>query len=149
MGRIAMRDNHTCSEVAVARRYLDHGFLDVALRIFGRNVAQVEAGDWTRVVDRLLEYGRVPEAIEACRLGGVPMPRRKLLALGDRRLRYKDVDAAIHYYELADADDERWTALLNVLTRLPARELQAISVADRHLRGGRSSAAPLRETVSA
>src|SRR5262245_27318746 len=137
-----MSPNHrTLSEITVARRYLDHGFLDVALRIFGRNVAQVEAGDWTRLVDRLLEHGRVPEAIETCRLGGVPMPRRKLLALGDRRLRDKDVDAAIHYYELADADHERLAALLSVLTRLPAREQQAISVADRHLLGRHSSVA--------
>jgi hypothetical protein len=121
------------SEVAVARRYLDHGFLDVAMRIFGRNVAQVRSDDWRLLVDRLLDRGRVAEAVETCRMGGVPLPRRELLALGDRRLHCKDVDAAIHYYELARADQERWTDVVDVLTRLPARELQAIAVAERHL----------------
>jgi hypothetical protein len=149
-GPVAMsHDSRPRSEVAVARRYLDHGFLDVAMRIFGRNVAQVRSDDWRLLVDRLLDRGRVAEAVETCRMGGVPLPRRELLALGDHRLHCKDVDAAIHYYELAQADHERWTDIVDLLTRLPARELQAIAVAERHLLGRHASVAPLRVAVSA
>ena len=139
-------DNRSHNEVTVARRYLDHGFLDIALRMFARNAEHVRANDWTQLVDRLIESGRVSEAIETCRLGGVPMPRRELLALGDRRLRCKDVDAAIHYYELAEASYERWSAVVDVLIGLPARELQAIAVTERHLV---ASAEPLRAAASA
>jgi hypothetical protein len=143
---LTMSYNRSRSEVTIARRYLDHGFLDVALRMFSRNVEHVRSDDWTRLVTRLVEAGRVPEAIETCRLGGVPMPRRELLALGDRRLRCKDVDAAIHYYELAEASHERWSAVVDVLTRLPARELQAIAVTERHLV---ASLQPMRVAASA
>jgi hypothetical protein len=121
------------SELLVARRYLDHGFLDAAMRLFARHAAQVPADDWRRLVDRLLERQRMPEAIRACRLGRVPLPRAELLALGDRHLRLKDVDAAIHYYQLADADHPRWAGLVDVLTGLPGRELQAVELAERHL----------------
>lgn len=117
----------------VARRYLAHGFLDAAMRIFERNVAQVTADDWRLLVDRLLERGRIAAAVRVCQAGGVPLPREELLALGDRQLRCKDVDGAIRYYELADADHERWAGLVDVLTRFPGRELQAMAVADRHL----------------
>jgi len=139
-------DNRSRSEVTIARRYLDHGFLDVALRIFARNVEHARSDDWTRLVARLVERGRIPEAIETCRLGGVPMPRRELLVLGDRRLQCKDVDAAIHYYELAEASYERWTAVVDLLTRLPARELQAIAVTERHLV---AAVEPIRAAASA
>ena len=142
-------NNRSRSEIAIAGRYLDHGFLDVARRIFARNVEHVRSDDWTRLADRLVERGRVPEAIETCRLGGVPMPRRELLALGDRRLRCKDVDAAIHYYELAEASYERWSAVVDVLIGLPARELQAIAVTERHLLPTRPSMEPVRVAASA
>ena len=141
--------HRSCSEVTIARRYLDHGFLDVALRMFARNVGHVRSDDWTRLVDRLLERGRVPEAVETCRIGGVPMPRRNLLALGDQRLLCKDVDAAIHYYELADAGHERWAAVVDLLTRLPARELQAIAMTERHLVPPRPSTEPILAAASA
>jgi hypothetical protein len=127
------------AEVAVARRYLAHGFLDAALRIFVRNGRHVAAGDWSELASRLLERGRIAEAVQACQTGGLPLPRRELLTLGDRHLRHKDVDAAVHYYELAGADAERWTALLDVLTRLPGRELHAVQVAQRHLTATRAS----------
>jgi hypothetical protein len=123
------------SEVVVARRYLDHGFLDATMRIFARHATLVGADDWTRLVARLLERGRVVDAVAVCQTGGVPLPRQALLALGDRQLARKDVDAALRYYELAEADRERWAALLDVLTRLPGRELQATEVAARHLVG--------------
>ena len=142
-------DTRPGSEVAVARRYLEHGFLDVAMRIFGRNVALVRPDDWRLLVDRLLERGRVAEAIETCRMAGLPLPRRELLALGDRRLHGKDVDAAIHYYELAQADHQRWADLLDMLIRLPARELQAIVVAERHLVPQSASVGPLPLAASA
>ena len=73
-------DNRSHNEVTVARRYLENGFLDIALRMFARNAEHVRADDWTQLADRLIESGRVSEAIETCRLGGVPMPRRELLA---------------------------------------------------------------------
>jgi hypothetical protein len=135
-------------EVVVARRYLAHGFLDVALRIFGRNVAQVTANDWTLLVDRLLERGRIAAAVDVCQMGGVPLPRQELLALGDCHLRRKDVDGAIHCYELADADHERWAELVDVLTRFPGRELHAVAVAQRYLVPG-EAAASLRLAASA
>jgi hypothetical protein len=128
------------SEVLVGRRYLEHGFLDAAMRIFGRNAEWVAGADWEALVERLLERGRVAEAVRACAMGGLPLPRTKLLALGDRDLRRKDVLGAIHYYELADADQARWTALVDVLTRLPGYELQAVEIAGRHLLSSAESA---------
>lgn len=126
----------------MARRYLDHGFLDAAMRIFGRNVAIVAADDWNLLVERLLERGRVADAVHACQTGGVPLPRQTLLALGDRHLRRKDVESAIHFFELAEADPERWSALVDVLARLPGRELTAMEVAQRYLVPAGTSAAP-------
>ncbi len=137
------------SEVVVARRYLAHGFLDVAMRILGRNIAQVTADDWTLLADRLLERGRIAAAVDVCQTGGVPLPRQELLALGDRHLRRRDVDGAIHYYELADADHERWAELVDVLTRFPGRELQAVAVAKRYLIRGEAPAASRRLAASA
>ena len=117
----------------MARRYLDHGFIDAAMRIFARRASLVSADDWTHLVARLIERGRITDAVDVSRMGGIPLPRQELLTLGDRQLRRKDVDGAIHYYELAGADLERWTALVDVLTRLPGRELHAMEMAQRHL----------------
>jgi hypothetical protein len=132
------------SELLVARRYLDHGFLDAAMRIFGRRAAHVRREDWNRLVERLLERGRLTDAVAVCQTGGVPLPREQLLTFGDRELRRKDVDSAIHYYELAEANAERWAALLDVLTRLPGREFQAREVAQRHLLTAEEPAPALR-----
>ena len=131
----------------VARRYLEHGFLDAALRIFGRHVGLVEAPDWNRLVERLLERGRVADAVAVCQTGGLPLPREQLLVLGDRDLQRKDVQGAVRYYELAEADEARWSALVDVLTRLPGYELQAMEVAQRHLVS--NVAAPMVLAVSA
>jgi hypothetical protein len=128
-------------EILVARRYLEHGFLDAAMRIFERNAALVTQADWTPLVERLLERGRMAEAIHVCRMGDLPLPRQQLLAFGDRQLRRRDLAGAIHYYELANADRERWSALVDVLSRLPDGELQAIAIAERHLVTGAQPAA--------
>jgi hypothetical protein len=111
------------AEVEVARRYLNHGFLDAAMRVFGRHAAQVTPDDWTLLVRCLVERGRIAEAVEVCRMGDVPFPREELLTLGDRHLRRRDIDGAINYYELADADDDRWNVVVDLLSRLPGREL--------------------------
>lgn len=121
------------SEVLVGRRYLDHGFIDEAMRLFCRNVSRVPAGDWTRLADELMARNRVGEVVRVCTLGGVPLPREQLLARGDDHLRRKDVDEAIYFYELADADRARWSRMVDVLTSLPEREFRAIDIANRYL----------------
>lgn len=121
------------SEVLVGRRYLERGFLDAAMKLFVRNAPAVEAGDWTRLAERLMERNRVPDVVSVCELGGVPIPRERMLVRGDESLRRKDVDTAIRLYELAVADRERWARVVDVLTGLPDRERQAIEVTDRHL----------------
>jgi hypothetical protein len=131
--RHSFLDRRARAEIVVARRYLEHGFVDATMRIFGRRASQVAADDWKRLVAQLLERGRVTDAVDVCQRGGIPLPTHELLTLGDRELRRKDVDAAIHYYELAGADAARWSALVDVLIRLPGRELQATEVTQRHL----------------
>lgn len=121
------------SEVLVGRRYLERGFLDAAMRLFVRNAALVAPADWTRLADRLLERNRVPDVVRVCELGAVPLPRERMLASGDACLRRKDVDGALRLYELAAADRERWTRLVDVLTGLPDRSRQAVEVVERHL----------------
>jgi hypothetical protein len=123
-------------EVLVARRYVTQGFLDAAMRIFARNVQHVETDDWALLVERLLDRGRIAEAVHVCQLADIPLPREALLAHGDRNLRRNDVDGAIHCYELAEADQDRWSGLVDVLIRLPGRELHAVNVAQRHLVSG-------------
>ena len=121
------------SEVLVGRRYLERGFLDAAMRLFVRNAAVVEPADWTRLAERLMERHRIPDVVRVCETGGVPLPRERMLAIGDEHLRRKDVDTAIRFYELAQADRERWIRLVDVLTGLPDRERLAIEVTERHL----------------
>ncbi len=131
------------SELLIARRYLAHGFLDAAMRLFFRNAGDVGAEDWAALANRLMERGRIVDAVAVCERGGIALPRAELLALGDRHLRRKDVDGAIHYYELAGADRARWSGLVDVLAVLPGRELQAREIAERHLAAGADSPAPL------
>jgi len=121
------------SEVLVGRRYLERGFLDASMRLFVRNAELVAPADWSRLAERLLERNRVADVIRICELGNVPLPRERMLATGDACLKRKDVDGTIRLYELADADRERWTRLVDVLTALPDRERQAIEVTERHL----------------
>ena len=122
------------SEVLVGRRYLDRGFLDAAMKLFIRNADRVTAADWTQLGDRLMERGRILDVVRVCELGGVPLPRERMLELGDLYLRRKHIDDTIRLYELAEADRDRWARLLDVLTVSPERERQAVEVVERHLR---------------
>jgi hypothetical protein len=121
------------SEVLVGRRYLERGFIDAAMKLFVRNAPAVEPCDWTRLSERLMERSRIPDVVRVCELGGVPLPRERMLGIGDDHLRRKDVDTTIRLYEIADADRERWVRLVDVLTGLPDRERLAIEVTERHL----------------
>src|SRR5438876_8531839 len=132
------------SEVLVARRYLERGFLDAAMRLLVRNAELVVAADWNRLAERLLERNRIPDAVRVCELGGVPLPRERLLAAADAFLKRKDLDGALRLYELAGADRERWTKVVDVLTALPDRERQAGEIVDRHP-GGESPDPRLQE----
>lgn len=123
------------SEVLVGRRYLDRGFVDAAKRLFLRNRDEVDVGDWGRLADRLLEQNRVTEVVEVCQIGGVPVPQARILELADRQLRRRDMDGAIRLYELAEADEERWLEVLDVLTAVPDRHRQAVAIVERHLDG--------------
>jgi len=121
------------SEVMVARRYLANGFLDTAMRIFQRNVPDVSANDWALLVSRLLDGGRVADAVQVCQTAELPLPSEELLALGDGHLRRRNVDAAIRCYEMGDADLQRWADLVDVLTRFPGGERRATALANRYL----------------
>ncbi|HYR96655.1 MAG TPA: hypothetical protein VEM57_07950 [Candidatus Binatus sp.] len=136
------------SEVLVGRRYLDRGFLDAAMRLFVRNAELVTGPDWSRLADRLLDRHRIPDAVRICELGGVPLPRERMLATADLCLKRKDVDGAMRLYELAGADRDRWTRLVDVMTGLPDRERQAIEIVERHL-GPEPGAEASREQHSA
>jgi hypothetical protein len=127
------QDRRAHSEVVVGRRYVEHGFLDAALRIFSRRTALVTEQDWSGLMDGLLERGRVTDAVAVCQMGNLPFPREQLLELGDRAVKRRDIESALHYYELVGADRERWSAFVDVLVRLPGRELQAMEVTQRHL----------------
>ncbi len=122
------------SEVLVARRYLDRGFLDAAMKLMVRNAELVTPADWSKLAERLMERNRIADVVRVCELGEVPLPRERMLALGDAHLHRKDVDSTIRLYELAGADRERWAHLLDLLTSLPDRERQAVEVVGRHLR---------------
>jgi hypothetical protein len=121
------------AEIRVARGYLERGFLDPALKIFVRNAGAVSADDWSRLAERLLDRGRIVDAVSVCELGAVPLPRERVLAAADALLRRRDVDGAIRGYELVGADHERWVQLVDVLTTLPGRARHAIELAERHL----------------
>ena len=121
------------SEVLVGRRYLERGFLDAAMKLFVRNAELVVAADWNRLAERLMERNRIPDVVRICELGGVPLPREQMLASADAFLKRKDVDGAIRLYELAEADRDRWTRLVDVLTALPDRSRQAVEIVERHL----------------
>lgn len=121
------------SEVLVGRRYLERGFLDAAMKLFVRNAELVGAPDWTRLSERLMERHRITDVVRICALGSVPLPRERILAMGDAALKRKDLDGAIRLFELGEAERERWARLVDVLTALPDRERQALEVAERHL----------------
>ncbi|HSQ01154.1 MAG TPA: hypothetical protein VL049_28375 [Candidatus Dormibacteraeota bacterium] len=130
-----MTDKGMQSRVLVARRYVEHGFLDAALRLFAQNPAVVEPEDWTELAEKMIERDRIVDAVRVCEVGGVPPPRQKLLELGDRYLDRRDTDRAIRFYEIGTADQERWSRLVDVLTNSPEQELRAIELAGRYLVG--------------
>src|SRR4029453_4976458 len=121
------------SEVLVGRRYLERGFLDAAMKLFVRNAELVPASDWSRLAERLLGRNRIADVVRVCELGGVPLPRETMLAPGDACRKRKDVDGAMRLYELANADRDRWSRLLDALTSLPDRERLAVEGGGRHL----------------
>lgn len=121
------------SEVLVGRRYLERGFLDAAMKLFVRNAELVTPADWGRLGERLMERNRIPDVVRICELGGVPLPRERMLAAGDASLKRKDVDGALRLFELAGADRDRWTRLVDLMTSLPDRERQAVEIVERHL----------------
>jgi hypothetical protein len=123
----------SASEVLVGRRYLERGFLDSAMKLFVRNAELVHPEDWLRLADRLMERHRVQDVVRVCELGEVPLPRDRMLAMADASLHRKDVDGALRLYELAGADTERWSRVVDALTALPERARQAIEIAERHL----------------
>jgi hypothetical protein len=59
-----------------------------------------------------MERSRIPDVVRVCEVGGVPLPRERMLGIADEHLRRKDVDTAIRLYELAGADRERWAHLV-------------------------------------
>ena len=123
------------SEVLLGRGYLERGFLDAALKLFVRNAALVSPADWTSLADRLLERNRIPDVVRVCELGAVPLPRERMLGRGDACLKRRDVEGALHLYEIAGADRERWASLVKIMTALPDRARQAVEIASRHLGG--------------
>jgi hypothetical protein len=130
------------SEVLVGRRYLERGFVDAGLKLLVRNAEHVSREDWTLLVDLLMDRSRVSDVVEICELGSVPLPRQRLLELGDSFLKRRSVDSAIRLYELAEADQDRWLRTLDVLTGLPERQRQAVSIVERHLNDTTDGSAP-------
>src|SRR3989441_7448220 len=88
MGLKPMHASH--STVLIGRRYLEHGFLDVAMRLFVRNAALVEKRDWSLLVERLMDRHRIVDAVRVCEIGGVPLPCAPLLPPCDGSLPPKD-----------------------------------------------------------
>ena len=131
MGLKPMHAGH--STVFIGRRYLERGFLDAAMRLFVRNAALVEKRDWALLVERLMDRHRIVDAVRVCEIGGVPVPRAQLLALGDGSLQRKNFEAAIRLYELGDADRERWARMVDLLTGRPDQGRRAIALVERYL----------------
>lgn len=131
----------TASHLLIARRYLERGFLDTAMDLLVRNASVAEADDWLRLSEALLERQRIADVVRVCEMGGVPLPRERLLALGDARLQGRDLDGAKLLYETADADLGRWERFLDVVTACPSRQRLAIAVAERHIVGGAGATA--------
>ena len=123
------------AEAFLGRRYLAKGFLDDALRMFLQHPANFTAADWTNLRDGLLARGRIADVIDVCKVSGIPIPRDELLSLGDEHLRRADVERAISFYEMAEADQVRWERVVDQLIERPDRHQQARSIAVRHLSG--------------
>jgi hypothetical protein len=134
-------------KVLVARRYLERGFLDAAMRLFLANASLVDKRDWAALAARLMERQRIMDAVRVCEVGNVPMPREQLLSLGDGHLRRRDFEGAIRFYELGEADRQRWGQVIDLLTARPDQQLRAIELAERHLVDDEPVAVPLHATL--
>jgi len=121
------------SELLVGRRYLEHGFVDAGMSILVRHSAYVGADDWQLLIERLMERHRIADVVSICALSGASLPRERLLAIGDKHLHRRDADGAIHFYEMGEADRERWSRVVDVLAMRPDRKLRAVSIAARYL----------------
>jgi len=121
------------AEIFLARRYLAKGFLDDAFRLFMGHPAEFSPDDWAALRDRLLERGRVTDAVTVCRVADVPLPREEILSLGDQYLARADIDRAIDLYEMGEADPTRWEKVVDRLIELPDRLPQARTIAEKHL----------------
>ena len=128
-----MRHQAGHPRVKVGRRYLDNGFIDVAMKLFVANATMVEKRDWKLLVERLMERRRIADVVRICELGKVSLPRTEILAIGDGRLRLNDLEGAICLYEIADADRERWSAVVDRLTARPEHARRAVSITQRWL----------------
>ena len=117
----------------VGRRYLENGFVDVAMKLFVAEAATVEKRDWKLLVERLMERRRIADVVRICELGGVPLPRTQILGIGDGHLRRNDFDGAICLYEIAEADRDRWSQVVDKLTARPQHERRAVTIAERWL----------------
>ncbi len=106
------------------------------MHLFVRNAGTVQPADWERLVDRLMERQRIADAVRVCAIGGIPLPRERLLALGDTRLQGRDVKGAKLLYELGEADLPRWERFIDVLTSSPDLQRLAVEIADRYLVDG-------------
>src|SRR5207245_10828368 len=103
------------------------GVRDAASRRCVRNAARVGNGDWALWAERRMDRHRIVDAVRVCEIGGVPVPRAQLLALGDGSLQRKNFEAAIRLYELGDADRERWARVVDLLSARPDQERRAIA----------------------
>jgi len=83
------------------------------------------------VVGPPVELYKIIRPVRVCEIGGVPLPCAQLLALGDGRLGWKDVEGAIRLYELGDADRERGARVIDLPTARPDQERRAIALAER------------------
>ena len=128
-----MRHQAGHSRVQVGRRYLDNGFIDVAMKLFVANATIVQKRDWKLLVERLMERRRIADVVRICDLGKVPLTREEILAIGDATLRRNDLDGAICLYEIADADRERWSTVVDRLTARPEHVRRAVSITQRWL----------------
>src|SRR5262249_20750129 len=84
----------TASQLLIARRYLDRGFTDTAMEIFVRTSSETPASDWECLAEALFKRQCVAAVVRVCEIGGIPLPRERMLALGDARLHGRDLDGA-------------------------------------------------------
>src|SRR5262249_37897240 len=103
------------SEVLFGRHYFERGYIDAVMFLFVMNAVMLGTADGSRIADRLLDRNRIPDVVRVCEPGAVPLPRERMLQSGDLAIRRRDVDGAMRIYELAGADRDRWSRLVDVM----------------------------------